>query len=132
MGHFLKNHYYDVPIALGDIGAMSYYTVGKKMDLVGLGDIDVARSRKDHYNTTEFAEWLTKRDSIKIAIVADYFTDPQLRKKWVKISTWRTPEEYQGNVFSWYAVDTTLAPELKKQLLEFQKTLPEGEIVTNY
>lgn len=135
MGQFLHQYYYNDRVAIYDIGAVSYYTMGKKMDLVGLGDIEVARSRKGHYDSPDFLDWLSRKDSIKLAIIFDYWTDPSLSKRWSKVANWKIPNNVacgEDNV-SFYAVDKDAAPELKKDLQEFQKkSLPKDVEVRYY
>ena len=133
MGQFLHNHYYNEPVAIGDIGAVSYYTAGKNLDMVGLGNIEVARSHKNHYFSPDFMDWLSKKDSIKIAICYDYFNDPNLLHRWNKVATWEIPNNVAcgDKTVSFYAVDKNQAPVLKKDLQDFQKSLP-GEVVVRY
>jgi len=134
MGQFLHSHYFHDPVAIGDIGAVSYYTESRNLDMVGLANIEVARSRKEHYNSPDFMDWLSKKDSVKIAICYDYFNDPNLLRRWDKIATWQIPNNVAcgDDIVSFYAVQKGAGPNLKKNLLEFQKSLPREVVVKYY
>lgn len=133
MGQFLHNYYFHDPVAIGDIGAVSYYTDGTNLDMAGLANLDVAASRRRHYNTPDFMDWLSKKDSVKIAIVYDFLNDPRLLSRWVKVANWQIPNNVacgDDNV-TFYAVEKDAAPALKENLLAFQKSLP-GDVIVKY
>jgi hypothetical protein len=134
MGQFLHSHYNDSAVAIGDIGAVSYYTQGRKFDLVGLGNIEVARSKRNHYYNPDFLYWITKRDSIKIAILYDVFNDPALLSRWNKVATWQIPNNVTcgDDIVSFYAVNPEAKQGLLNNLYDYQKTLPSDVVVTYY
>jgi len=133
MGNFLKKHFYNDTIAVNDIGAVSYFNKGRIIDLGGLADIQVARSRQNNYNTPDFLNNLVKQDHVKLAIVYDSWFDTLLLHKWQKIATW----QIQNNVIcgddtvTFYAIEDSVAPLLKTYLLEYQKSLP-GDVRVHY
>ncbi|MHA4811878.1 hypothetical protein ACX0G9_27530 [Flavitalea flava] len=134
MARFLHTNYNHQPVALGDIGAVSYLTEGKNLDLVGLANMEVARSKREFYYTPDFLDSISRRDGIQIAIVYDRFNSPYLLQRWNKIATW----QIQNNVtcgdaiVSFYAVKPSAAPDLKKNLLTYQHLLPKGVEVKYY
>jgi len=132
LGQFLKKHYNNDAIALEALGYVSYATDGKKLDIVGLGDIDVARSLKGNYYSANYLDSLSKKDNVKLAICSEYSTIPALLQRWKKVATWQTPLQYGGYYVSFYAVDSSIAPSLKKNLVDYQKSLPEGENIIYY
>jgi hypothetical protein len=134
MARFLHDHYDHAQVALGDIGAVSYMTEGRKLDLVGLANIDVARSKKNYYYTPDFLDWLSKRDKVKIAIVYDYFNSPLLLQRWNKIATWQILNNVTcgDKIVSFYAVDPAEKPDLLKNLQDFQRHLPTDVRVQYY
>lgn len=134
MGQFLHDHYYNTQVAVGDIGAVSFYTVGRKFDLVGLGNLDIARSKRNNYYTADFLDLLSKRDSVKIAICYDYFTDPGLLQRWTKTATWQIPNNVACGdaIVSFYAVDPAAKPDLLKNLRDYQGSLPTDVQVKYY
>ncbi len=127
VGQFLHKYYNTTPVAVEALGGVSYYTEGKKLDIVGLGDISVARSMRGNYYTVDFLDTLSKREGIQLAAVSEYSTPAPLLARWKRVASWQTPREYGGYYVSFFAVDSTLAPGLKKNLQEYQQYLPEGE-----
>jgi hypothetical protein len=133
MGQFVKKYYPNTPIAMGDIGAISFYSAGHNLDLEGLGNLDVARSRKNHYWTPDFLYSISKRDSVRFAIVFDRSYPWQLLTRWQKIATWQIPNNVAcySDLVSFYAVDSTYSPGLKENLKDFQPLLP-GDVIAQY
>lgn len=131
-GRFLHQYYHDDTILLEALGGASYYSDGKKLDVVGLGDVDVARSLRGNYYSVDFLDSLSRRDKVKIAVASEYSTPPQLLQRWKKIATWQIPMHLGGYYVSFYAVDERVAPGLKKNLVEYEQFLPEDERVIYY
>jgi len=134
MGLFLHQYYDRASIASCDIGAISYLTHTKNMDLEGLGTLDVAKSRKENYRTPAFLNWLARRDSVKIAVIFDAEYGYYLYKDWKKVATWQISRNMvcYSDVVTFYALDTTEGPLLRKNLQTFQPKLPKDVLVTYY
>jgi hypothetical protein len=134
MGRFLHDHYYTVPVAINDIGAVSYLTEGKNLDLIGLGSLDVARSRKGFYYSPDFLDWLSKKEKVKIAIVYDKWFYSALLQRWNKTATWQIPDNVMcaDDHVTFYAVDSAAKPDLLKNLQDFQRLLPTDVAVKYY
>ncbi len=131
-GDFLKTYYPDVPIVAEALGGVSYFADGKKLDVVGLGDIAVARAMKGGYYTVDFLDSLSKQEGIKLAVASEYSTPAELLNRWKRVASWHVPLERGGYYVSFYAVDAGLAPGLKKNLVEYEKMLPQGERAIYY
>lgn len=133
MGRFAQEFYDRDAIAINDIGAVSYFAHGHNLDLWGLSDVDIARSRRKHYNSPDFLDSLSHRRQVKIAIV---FEQPfhDLLKRWSRMASWTIPynnASYSKTVF-FYAVDPAEEQRLSSSLKEFQPSLPKGVIVNYY
>jgi len=131
-GRFLHNYYHDETVLVEALGGISYYSDGKKLDVIGLGDVDVARSMRGNYYSVDFLDTLSRRDNVKLAVASEYSTPPQLLQRWKKIATWQIPMHLGGYYVSFYAVDESIAPGLKKNLVEYEKSLPQDERVIYY
>lgn len=134
MGQFLHQYYYNDQVAIGDIGAVSYYTAGRKMDLNGLGDIKVARSRKGHYDNPNFLDSLSRQEGVKLAIVFEHWTDANLTQRWTKVADWTIPNNVAcgSSVVSFFAVEKEVAPGLKTALQKYQKTSLPSDVEVDY
>lgn len=133
MGQFVHRYYDQDPVALNDIGAVSYFSHGYNLDLWGLGDVAIARSRRKRKDTPDLLDSLSRRRQVKVAIVFQQ-AFPVLLQRWKKIASWTIPynnASYDNSVF-FYAVDTADAPRLANSLKQFQPSLPSGVRVRYY
>jgi hypothetical protein len=133
MGQFLQQYYPDSGIAANDIGAVAYFTSGNVVDLWGLGTIEVSKSRRGQYWSAVFLDSLCKQKNVKLAVIYDSWFNNSFVNRWKKIATWQIPDNVVcgDDTVSFYAVDTTFATLLTKNLLEYQTKLP-AEVVVKY
>lgn len=131
MGRFLKKYHMGDAVAANDIGAISYYGDIRTVDLWGLGDIEVARSRKGGYWSPAFLDSLVRRRQVKVMIVYDEWFSPELLSRWTKVATWQIQNNVilGGDTVSFYVPDRGDGAVLLGQLKEFQSSLPEGVTV---
>ena len=134
MGHFLHRYYDDSVVAANDIGAISYYKSAKNLDLWGLANIKVARSRKNNYWTPAFLDSLSRSEKAPIAIVFDSWFSDSLLSRWNKVATWTIPDNVicGDSVVSFYAIDPAGKGYLRNSLEAYQKELPWGVNVHYY
>jgi hypothetical protein len=134
MGKFFQRSYPADALAANDIGAVSFYTQGYIFDLWGLGNIEVARSKKGGYWTSDFLQGLAGQKGVKVAALYDSWLQSSLPAGWIKVATW----QIQNNVVcgddtvSFYAADATQAGTLKQNLQSYQPSLPPGVKVQYY
>jgi hypothetical protein len=134
MARFLQKDYDKDAVMLNDIGAVCYLTEGKKVDLWGLGTLEVTRGFLNHYTTTHYIDSLDLRKGVKLAVIFDGLFGVYLTPHWTRVASWRIPDNYicAEAIISFYAVDSATAPQLKKNLLAFQPSLPKGVQVWYY
>jgi hypothetical protein len=135
MGSFLHQYYRDDVVGANDIGAVSYFTRAKNIDLWGLGNIDVAKSKKKNYWTPDFLDSLSRNQHMKVAIVYDSWFNHDLLRRWNKVATWQIQNNVicGDNIVSFYAVNPTDSGDLKRNLVEYEKqSLPAGVTVRYY
>jgi hypothetical protein len=127
MGRFLQQYYNNEKIAANDIGAVSFYTKGEKLDLWGLGDITIARSRKGGYWTPDFIDSVARARDIKIAVVYNSWFPEELIKKWHPAGSWTIQNNVicGDSIVHFYAIDSTFLTTLKDNLNKFSKSLPQ-------
>jgi len=134
MGQFLKQYYPDQIFAANDIGAVSYYTNGRVIDLWGLATTEVAKSRKKNYWTADFLDKFSRERNTKLAVVYDSWFDSSLLKRWTKVGEWKIQNNVIGgdDKVSFYAIDTSYAQGLKINLQSYQPKLPSTVEVKYY
>ncbi len=128
MAKFLKTYYDIQPVAANDIGAISYYKKERPLDLYGLANIKVVRSVKNHYFSRAFVDSLSKSEHVVIAVLYESWFNDSLPMNWDKVATWTIPNNVicGDSKVTFYALDKTNIPDLKKYLREFQAVLPAG------
>lgn len=128
---FIKSSYDSAVVAANDIGALSYYTNAKTIDLWGLGNIDVAKSKKEKRCTPQFLDSLVKSKHVQLAIVYDEWFDSALLSNWTKVATWTVRDNVilGGDTVSFYTINKEDAPDLEKKLQTFESSLPKNILV---
>ncbi len=102
---FLNRYYPRDAVIVNDLGAVTYYTEARILDLVGLGDLEpLVLWRRGPYTGREVAAW-TARYEPKIAIVQLNWAivRPLIPPDWVKVAVVEVPPHRHPVGF--YAVD---------------------------
>jgi hypothetical protein len=134
MSQFVHQYYDSIPVAFNDIGAVSFYSEGDKLDLWGLASLDVAKARRKNSWTPDFADSLVHQHQTRLAIVYDTWYDPALLHRWTKVASWHN----QHNVIlgddsvSFYAIRPEDTGTLRKNLQSYQPNLPADVSVSYY
>jgi len=126
--HFVHLYYYRQTVGTNQPGAVSYFSEGRKLDYTGVASNDVVRMTRQYGWIPLCADSLSKKDGIRVAIVADpWFRGDQL-PKWTRIATW---DINQKNI-NFYAVEAYDTTWLRRRLHEFQPLLPSTVSVSYY
>lgn len=134
MANFVNEFYNTDTIAVNDIGAVSFFNQSNVIDLWGLANMQVAKAKKDNYNTPDFLNTVAKNNNVKFAIVYDSWFDSSLLNNWKKIATW----QIENNVIcgdatvSFYAIKQNSDSLLKTNLSAYQQQLPKDVTVKYY
>ncbi len=128
MARFVRAYYNQATVALNDIGAVSYYTEARLVDLVGLANHRLAVARVKGGITPEFLDRVAAEEGAQIAICyTDWFRQgPPAR--WRLVAAWVTPGEeiaVAGQTVGFYALREDPAV-LRQRLEAFQPWLPTG------
>ena len=137
MGQFIHQYYDKEGVTFNDIGAVSYYSEGRKLDILGLGNNDVAHFRHDHpalyLRDPTFNDSLARQKGVRVGVIYEPVLSAYAQH-WKKVASWDIPFEnpipFYDSV-SWYAVDTAEAVNLSRNLKRFQRRMPR-EIVVRY
>jgi len=133
MGRFLHQYYDAESVVANDIGAITYYTKIRLLDLEGLGSMQFLPYRLAAGQfTPEHIRLFADRTNARIAVVYDtWYRNPQklnVLPNWVAVGQWTIPDNRicGGDTVTFYAVDPTEAPALAANLREFNSSLPRG------
>ena len=134
MGRFLRTYYDSDANAVNDIGAVSFLTRGANIDLWGLGNIKVARSRKSGRWNPGFLDSLCRAQGAGTAVFYEKWFNDSMRNRWTKVATWRIGNNVicGDDSVSFFAIRPGDAPSLKGNLQAFEKQLPAGVEVKYY
>ena len=128
MGRFTKSYYDHAAVAANDIGAISFYSNAKIIDLWGLGNNAVTHARREDRWSAGFIDSLTRSENCKMIVIYDsWFERSQNHpSNWVKVATWTMPYNYIcGDIFvTYYALTPQDADVLKNALMSFSPRLP--------
>lgn len=134
MAKFTKQFYNQSNIALNDIGAISYYTKANIVDLWGLANIEVTKSKKQHFWTPDFLDSLCKAKKVELAIVYDSWFNDSLTRRWNKAATWQIQNNVicGDSIISFYSLNALQKDSLQQQLKAYETQLPPSVVVKYY
>jgi hypothetical protein len=128
MAVFLHRYYPEGPVAVNDIGAVSYYNDFPLLDLYGLASMDVARAKIGGTYNTQSIEDLSRESGVRVAVVYDdwFIRYGGLPAGWVKAGEWHFTDCFVcgGDSVAFYATDPAQAAQLRADLKEFERELP--------
>jgi hypothetical protein len=107
-----------------------YWSEGKKLDFTGLTDRDVLKCRRMHVWSPVIVDSLSRKDWARIAVLSDTSNSATLLQNWSKVASWSIPNPGIGyDSVEFYTADTSIITPLRKNLKEFQPSLPPETIV---
>ncbi len=121
---FLRAYYEHETVALGDVGAPNFFADLRCVDLVGLGDIHVARLRLR--GMLDALPAYVETRGVRVAIFYEKWF-PELRDRWRRVGRWTIPDNLIAgdSVISFFAVAPGEYPRLRRVFLRFsQDSLP--------
>jgi hypothetical protein len=130
MARLAKLH--GTPVAVGDIGAVSWFGGNYVVDLGGLADREVFQAhRTGSFNSMVMQQVCDEHGVQMVIIFDDWFTRfGGVPKSWKKVATWTIPRNVAsaGATVSIYAVDEAAADLLKRQVAEFSRASLPAEV----
>jgi hypothetical protein len=91
----VRSYHADDVVIVNDLGAISYFTENRILDLVGLGDVEpleIMRKSNGRYTSADVQAWTSKQDP-KIAIVqlGWSFVAPLVPREWIQVAEVEVP-----------------------------------------
>jgi len=126
---FIHRFYNDAVVITDGIGAASYLSDGKKLDLYsGIGYLEAARAKVQSYYQLIYIKYLINKEQPVLAIISEDRYPAALMLNWVKVADWYTDTRViLGNTqLSFYAPNESAASILKENLKAFESYLPAG------
>lgn len=122
MGLFLKKFYNGETVALNDIGATSYLSEIKILDIWGLGSLEIAKANIGKYYTSDEIYRLAEEKQVNIAICYEL---PEIPSGWIKVGQLEVPDAtVSGKAVSFYGINSSEADRLARNLKHFK--FPRG------
>jgi len=131
---FIHRYYNRWNIGINNVGAVAWFSEGRKLDLTGDISVDVARSKKEHTWCPWLADSLTKKNGVNTIIVSNpWFTSDAL-PSWAKVASWKLPDTQSGTgkTYNFYVVHIRDTAYLQKRLHDFEPLIPAGATVVYY
>jgi hypothetical protein len=125
--HRFSVEYYKKPVAVNDLGYVSYRNGSYVLDLGGLSSIEALKRRKNSVNAAWMDE-IAKEHNVQLAMIYDNWFDG-IPANWQKIGelhlgkTQITPAR---NFVSFYALNKNAYEEIYGLIKELRRSLPEG------
>jgi hypothetical protein len=101
----LLRYYPDATVVVNDLGAPTYFTRARILDLVGLGSVEPVRiMRRGPYTSRDVVEWTTPfRPKIAVASLGWSVVVPLIPEEWVRVAVVEMPPHW--NRVAFFAVD---------------------------
>jgi hypothetical protein len=101
----LLGHYPDATVIVNDLGAPTYFTRARILDLVGLGNVEPVRiMRRGPYTSRDVVEWTAPfRPRIAVASLGWSVVVPLIPEEWVRVAVVEMPPHW--NRVAFFAVD---------------------------
>ncbi|RMG60971.1 MAG: hypothetical protein D6722_20290, partial [Bacteroidetes bacterium] len=128
VARFLHSYYPDAPVAVNDIGLVSFWGDAPVTDLVGVGDQMVQRARRSgQFGPEEVAE-LARQRGFPLVVGHPHWIGGWLPDDWVPVANWTIPDNFicAGPTVTWYATRPGAADTLRRHLLDYLPLLPAG------
>ena len=133
--HVFAVDYYKKPVAVNDIGFVSYDNDNFVLDMYGLSSMDAFRARST--NESHAVDWmdsLARVHNVKVAMVYDSWF-PTLPDRWEKIAELRLSGRQisvGGSKVSVFVLDGAVLQEVREDWIKIRARFPIPNIITVY
>lgn len=131
MGRFLSRYYQDKGVAANDIGAINYLADIHCLDLVGLGNLEVAKSKRNNSYTDQTVKRLMEKYQVECIIIYErWFKNNRMNhigQEWIKVGEWTISDNVvcAGDTICFYTANPGHKDILIQNLQEFSPFLPK-------
>jgi hypothetical protein len=126
--HRFVNDFYRAPVAVNDLGLVSYHNPNFVLDLGGLAS-EKARILKASDASAEEYRAFVAGSGVHLVIIYDEWFPDQIPASWIKVASMDLSRERVSSAqaeVQFYATDAVTASQLQPELQSFSKSLPQG------
>jgi hypothetical protein len=132
--HRFVNDFYRAPVAVNDLGLVSYHNPNFVLDLGGLASEEARLLRSGGADADDYQAFVA-RSGVHLVIVYDEWFEDQIPASWVKVASMDLSRERVSSAESevqFYATDAPTVSKVRPELQSFSKSLPPGVRLTIY
>jgi len=132
--HRFINDFYRAPVAVNDLGLVSYHNTNFVLDLGGLAS-EEARILKATNADAEAYHALVASHGVHLVIIYDEWFPDQISDGWIKVASMDLSRERVSSAqaeVQFYATDASSAGTLRPELQSFSQSVPPGVKLTIY
>ena len=130
--HRFVNDFYRAPVAVNDLGLVSYHNPNFVLDLGGVAS-EQARILKSSDADADDYRAFVDSNHVHLAIIYDEWFPDQVPTSWVKVASMDLSRQRISSAQSevqFYATDAPTVSILRPELQSFSKSLPPGVRLT--
>ncbi|HKZ55815.1 MAG TPA: hypothetical protein VJ123_10065 [Anaerolineales bacterium] len=126
MGIFLQKYYSGKTVAANDMGAINYLANIETLDLYGIGNVEVARARRNSLYSREMISDLVSMNNVEIVVIYDDWFEGNIPPEWIRIGKWQIANNVVcgSDTVSFYVPAMSLQAEAIANLRSFSDLLP--------
>lgn len=129
--HRFVTEFWPGPVAVNDLGWVSYRNDEVVLDLFGLGSEKVRRLRSAGHLGAAEIDQLARRDHVGLSMIYDRWFCGSLPGTWRRVAVLHTTQVVSASTdVSFYATDPADTAGLTRALKRFSPTLPRGSSLT--
>jgi len=130
--HRFVNDFYRAPVAVNDLGLVSYHNPNFVLDLGGLAS-ERARILKSSDADANAYRDLVGSNNVHLVIIYDEWFEDQIPASWMKVASMDLSRQQISSAepeVQFYATDASTASTVRQELQSFSKSLPAGVKLT--
>jgi hypothetical protein len=132
--HRFVNDFYRAPVAVNDLGLVSYHNPNFVLDLGGLASEEARNLRSGDADADDYRAFVAK-NGVHVVIIYDEWFEDQIPASWVKVASMDLSRERVSSnqkEVQFYATDAPTVSKVRPELQSFSKSLPPGVRLTIY
>jgi len=132
--HRFVNDFYRAPVAVNDLGLVSYHNPNFVLDLGGLASEEARNLRSGDADADDYRAFVA-RNGVHLVIIYDEWFEDEIPASWVKVASMDLSRERVSSdqkEVQFYATDAPTVSKVRPELQSFSKSLPQGVRLTIY